>query len=235
MASGKPTAFAIENRGDRINSVEDFLSVVFAVRRRHKDRKFLYRGHSDKTYKLRPTIGRPHQYADKKNVFLDKQEINLLHRFRRRAYPILGRAVTAGEAIFIARHHWLPTRLLDWTANGLYGLYFACCEHWESDGRLWAMLRVEDQKHDESMFDLAMIDDEKKLFKRFPDPTIKIIHPFYNSDRLRAQDGAFTIQSDPRKPLEDFANEKFAAKQLDTKRYIAGRFRARVKPRLSGS
>ena len=35
--------------------------------------------------------------------FVPHQEMSLLHRFRRRAYPYVGRAVTAGEAIFLAR------------------------------------------------------------------------------------------------------------------------------------
>jgi hypothetical protein len=126
---------------ENIASTDKFLSEIFRVSKEKKGHKLWYRGLSDCSFKLIPSVGREHQYAGKCLTFSRDRERSLLHRFRRRAYPYVGRTITAGEAIFVARHHGLPTRLLDWTANPLFALYFACKEDQTKAGKLWAMRR----------------------------------------------------------------------------------------------
>lgn len=210
-----------------ITSVETFISSVFKLRSRNNDRKFWYRGHSNYDYKLVPSIGRPYEYGGEARTFkTTNEEIYLLHRFRRRAYPHLERALTAGEAIFVARHHGLPTRLLDWTANALFALYFAvrrepqASEKSKPDGKIWAMAYSQTWGLD--AFKLAKYENEAELFEhrvsgRKDCHSIKIVYPLFNTPRLLAQDGAFTFHSHPSKSLEEYESEgqKFIREELD--------------------
>ncbi|HEV2545836.1 MAG TPA: FRG domain-containing protein [Stellaceae bacterium] len=224
--------FAIKPMGELVaidkKFVPHFVSALLDLRKEIDNRKLWYRGVSNCGYDLIPSIGRPHPYAGReREPFSPAEEIHLLHRFRRRAHPLVGHALTAGEAIFLARHHGLPTRLLDWTANALFALYFACRQHSDKRqaGKVWAMLRRKGSEYDVNAFDLAKRADEDDLFNRpllaghWPDASdryaIKIVHPIYNSPRLLAQDGAFTFHSDPRMRIETYAGQPFAEHNLD--------------------
>ena len=215
------STFTIVPCGAEILSAQHFVYEIFNLRGSINNQKLLYRGLSSSSYKLQPMVGRPLKYAGKEVLLDTTSEKDLLHRFRRRAYPHIGRAITAGEAIFMARHHGLPTRLLDWTANALFSLYFACYEHHDQDGKIWAMLRWPDEGYDIDAFKLAQLKTEEKVFDyrmRGGDPSndaIKIVHPFYNTPRLLAQDGAFTIHSHPQKSIEDYNGKVFKKSNLD--------------------
>jgi hypothetical protein len=229
MRSTNQVTIEIHERDESIRTIHSFIRAVFRLRQKIDDDKLWYRGHSDICYKLRPSIGRSQSYAGKKLILKRNQEISLLHRFRRRAYPHVERAMTAGEAIFLARHHGLPTRLLDWTANALVALYFTCIEYAEGDnrkdGKIWAMRRRSQEK-DLDAFEIAQQKDEEELFRFFANSAedikedklkhaIRMVHPFYNSPRILAQDGAFTIHSNPRISMEDYKGTKFTKDRLD--------------------
>jgi hypothetical protein len=136
--------FTIEELGV-VKTTVCFVCEISALQKR-KPRKFWYRGLSNYCYKLIPSIGREQEYAGKIKRLDHDDEINLLHRFRRRAYPHIGRAVSPLEALFLARHHKLPTRLLDWTANPLSALYFACVANLKKPAKIWAMHCLPDRK-----------------------------------------------------------------------------------------
>jgi hypothetical protein len=185
---------------------------VSAVREATDKHKLWFRGHSKSEYKLVPTIGRLACYGGLSKTFNAVTERELLHRFRRRAFPHDGRVDQAGYALFLARHHGFPTRLLDWTANVLYALYFACMENVDHDGHVWAF-RQRGYAHVLDAFDLVG-KDEAKLLSSKPFQ-VKIVHPVFNSARLIAQEGGFTLHSDPWRPLEDLVRVRFGKESLD--------------------
>lgn len=90
-----------------------------------------YRGHACESWELLPSLTREKGKLVRAPM-LEQFERELIAEYRKRFD--LKDAWTEVEVLAFARHHGAPTRLLDWTANPLIGLWFA----------------VEDEKHDAS-------------------------------------------------------------------------------------
>jgi len=208
-----------------VSSVVEYVGRCLELSGADRKRRFLYRGHPRGTDPLVPTIGRAWSYSGASKQFTRAEEIKLLHRFRRRVFPLLGKLPPL-EALFVARHYGLPTRLLDWTANALYALYFACASLTEVDGAIWILRERDDlDEHSLDPFELAAIDTEEGLLRPHarrgrrraalsPDQ-VKIIFPIFNSSRIVAQEGIFTLHANPGKPLEHYSGVPFAPGEMD--------------------
>ncbi len=100
-----------------------------------------FRGQNEIDHGLHPSAGRPGK------AYSPDQERNFLHRFRRRSYAHYGRILTDWETLFLARHYFLPCRLLDWSANPLVALFWACRggeSSYDHDGAVWVFVRQPD-------------------------------------------------------------------------------------------
>lgn len=205
--------------GEQVSSVHEFLNNMEEIRDNNKDtgKTWYFRGVEEST-QLLPSSALPPNYAGKKlNVDPDIEK-KILKRFKRFAYPYIGSIQNDWEALFLARHYGLPTRILDWSSNPLVSLYFACSytNEFERAGALWGIIRTVNEE-----FDIDVLNKDSNPFSLFPDdeyeglPAIKLILPVYNSSRIAAQKGVFTWHSYPFTAIEQLAGTQFEEKLLD--------------------
>lgn len=182
----------IDNIGMFLEYIQDFES-------KYPGGNLYFRGLNDQSYSLKPTAGRSNFYKHGGKIappLKPKQERDLLHRFKRYTYDHTQKILNDWEALFLARQHGLPVRLLDWTSNPLVALYNAvlCEEKPSNDGAVWVIRRIEDDSKDINVL-------TEKL-SPFEIPGVKIIYPIYVSPRLIVQSGCFTLHQNPERSLE---------------------------------
>lgn len=215
----------------QITSVADFVKSTEKLRERAQITQLWFRGQSLEKFGLIPAVGRPqsHNGIRVKNIS-EAMEKELLLRFRLRAYQFVKNTMNDWEAMMLARHYGLPTRLLDWTASPLVALYFACSEDQGREGRVWALNRypydgdnlldaihLSQMKPGHDPFEIykSNVVTSKKLGTKVTNDAVKILHPLHNSPRLVSQSGIFTFHSNPRKQLEKYKDVLFDDKRLD--------------------
>ena len=149
-------------------------------------------------------------------------ENRLLTRFRQRSLPFwpAGYPQTDWEHLFAMQHYGLPTRLLDLTSNLLMSVYFSLdhnpssCTCGESDCKptIWILDPVKLNQSNPRLDGLpvGVLATSDKLAEQWepgvPDnqfgPAPIAIYGAYNSDRIAAQSGSFTVSGKTIKPLD---------------------------------
>lgn len=107
---------------DLIKSVNDFIEKILLIENNGEYINF-YRGHSNHTYKLEPSLFRKtengnFQYLEKEQKIYNELLTNNFNEFSSDR--------TTFDRLVRMQHFSLPTRLLDISSNPLIGLYFAC-------------------------------------------------------------------------------------------------------------
>lgn len=138
-----------------IDSIKAFLDHAYRHYFSGARGRWVFRGHSDISYKIIPSVGR----SKGTSTSFRKYERSLFDIFRREADGLLG-AIPSDEWewLSVAQHHGLPTRLLDWTHNLLVALDFAVEAKPEIDGAILALrstTKASESKRVLSPFDLT--------------------------------------------------------------------------------
>ncbi len=111
-------------------SVAEFIELFYSEFRS----SYLFRGQRESTWKLLPFIDR----VDHGGMIRDDHERMMLKEFENKSRAVRGIPFSnSWELHAIARHHGIPTRLLDWTDSPLTALFFATLGPSEGDSVVW--------------------------------------------------------------------------------------------------
>jgi hypothetical protein len=176
---------------------------------------YALRGLSDSTYKLETTLVRlGGDYV--------RLEQPILRNFKKYASKAVGMQDSEWHWLSIAKHHGLPTRLLDWTISPFVAMHFATAEpdKFDKDGVIYAVNVI--KTHDllpkklldalyEKWADIFTVDMLAELVKSLPildemSPTdfVVFFEPPSLDDRIVNQFSLFSLISNPETLMDDW-------------------------------
>jgi hypothetical protein len=158
-----------------------------------------YRGQSNAAWGLTPSLHRTSDWAKKERILFDEFSNTAARLFEKRA--------SDWETLFDMQHYWIPTRLLDWTT--VLGVAIAFILHSDytndNDSSLFLLdpssLNRSSGRNEILQLPEDKIFDYKTIYWENRPVAIEkplAVRPAHISDRLRAQQGTFTIHgNDP--------------------------------------
>jgi hypothetical protein len=143
-----------------LNFIDNLSDIIEYLKKELSDNQaYFYRGHSNLTWKLSPTIYRKIEWI--------QNEHNMFREILLRNYEDFINTKSAFEKLTIMQHYGIPTRLLDITKNPLVALYFACSN-------------LDDDKYPA---ELLIFNPKPEMIKYSDSDTISIISNIAKSER----------------------------------------------------
>jgi hypothetical protein len=115
----------------KIENINQFLDEIKKLESKNSNSLF-YRGHSNKEFKLEPSIYRKNDKGD----FLYIENEDKIYRETIAKVPYDFKGKNTIESLVLMQHYGVPTRILDLTTNPLVALYFACVGDEDKDGEV---------------------------------------------------------------------------------------------------
>lgn len=193
-----------------------------------------FRGQSDKTWELIPSIYRS------KN--LNYYEREMMRDFKLSALKfVTERAHSELEWMFLMQHYGLPTRLLDWSESHLTALFFAAIDYANpSDGAVWVFRPA--------LLNLAVLGDVTITTGNHPEIVNYLLGPTHlrqrrltalspialrperGSSRIVAQKGGFTLHGRSPNSLNAFikAHNRTGKRRIPLYKIVIPRTRKRA-------
>lgn len=223
-----------------IRSVYDLLRAV-EERQRRRRTPIWFRGVTNNQYQLVPSLGRLPYALD--------QERALINVFKQNAVQFLDqRPPNQWEWLFLARHHGVPTRLLDWTESPLIGLYFAVhsvdgsIRNDRRDGAVWVLSPTDLNRVANIVLpdrrQLPIFEDDDDHLKNYLPATLASEHvssltpaagiAIRHSKRMQAQHSVFTVTHRDQTPLEEVGDGRHIGRYL-----VPAAAKARIRRQLA--
>ncbi|HHC7111676.1 TPA: FRG domain-containing protein, partial [Vibrio parahaemolyticus] len=180
-----------------VSSFEDLHSALSQYR---ADNRWVFRGHSDSDWELKPKAGRL--------PYSKQNDLTYFKAWRRRAveFKTESSPTSEWEWLAVAQHHGLPTRLMDWTYNPLVAAYFAVNGPANSDAVIYCYKAT------------RFVSDASCKLEDYRGGVV-LYKPYAVVPRISRQSGLFTLHPTPEESMLDTSEAENIERIIIKKNY----------------